>query len=84
VIGRLLDLSHISWQTCVADLLSDHMRGACSGAALSSVVSGGRQLQQVHAVMWAHCGGGGLAEGVQDADGVGLDAHLPRGICDKG
>ena len=24
VIGRLLDLSHISWRTCVADLLSDH------------------------------------------------------------
>ena len=25
VIGRLLDLSHVSWRTCVADLLADHM-----------------------------------------------------------
>jgi len=24
VIGRLLDLSHVSWRTCVADQLSDH------------------------------------------------------------
>jgi hypothetical protein len=24
VIGRLLDLSHVSWRTCVADLLADH------------------------------------------------------------
>jgi hypothetical protein len=24
VIGRLLDLSHISWRTYVADLLADH------------------------------------------------------------
>jgi len=27
VIGRLLDLSHISWRTCVADLLANHMMG---------------------------------------------------------
>lgn len=26
VIGRPLDLSHISWRTCVADLLTDHIR----------------------------------------------------------
>jgi len=26
VIGTLLDLSHIRWRTCVADLLSDHTR----------------------------------------------------------
>jgi hypothetical protein len=25
VIGRLLDLSHISWRTCVADQLTDHI-----------------------------------------------------------
>jgi hypothetical protein len=25
VIGRHLDLSHVSWRTCVADLLADHM-----------------------------------------------------------
>ena len=25
VVGRLLDLSHISWRTCVADLLADHI-----------------------------------------------------------
>jgi len=24
VDGRLLDLSHISWRACVADLLADH------------------------------------------------------------
>ena len=24
VIGKLLDLSHVSWRTCVADLLADH------------------------------------------------------------
>jgi hypothetical protein len=28
VIGRLLDLSHISWRTCVADQLADHKIGA--------------------------------------------------------
>ncbi len=26
VVGRLLDLLHISWRTSVADQLSDHMR----------------------------------------------------------
>ena len=25
VIGRLLDVSHVSWRTCVADLLADHI-----------------------------------------------------------
>ena len=24
MIGRLLDLSHVSWRTCVADPLADH------------------------------------------------------------
>jgi len=28
VIGGLLDLSHISWRTCVADQLSDHRPAA--------------------------------------------------------
>jgi hypothetical protein len=49
-----------------------HKLGACSGAVASSTASGGRQLQQVHAVMRAHGCGSGLEEGVQDADGVGL------------
>src|SRR5262245_45287725 len=26
VTGRLLDLSHICWRTCVADLLADHKK----------------------------------------------------------
>jgi hypothetical protein len=28
VIGILLDLSHVSWRTCVADQLADHNQGA--------------------------------------------------------
>jgi hypothetical protein len=34
VIGRLLDLLHISWQTCAAHQLSDH-KMATDGHALS-------------------------------------------------
>jgi len=32
VTGRLLDLSHVSWRTCVADLLADHMHLAAQVA----------------------------------------------------
>jgi hypothetical protein len=38
VIGRLLDLSHVSWRTCVADLLADHKR-TNAGAELCLVPS---------------------------------------------
>jgi hypothetical protein len=31
VTGGLLDLSHISWRTCVADLLADHIAPAGPG-----------------------------------------------------
>jgi hypothetical protein len=35
VIGRLLDLSHVSWRTYVADLLTDHK---CGGGAVCCAV----------------------------------------------
>ena len=38
VIGRLLDLSHISWRTCVADLLTDHSIGGIGGICAAPCV----------------------------------------------
>ena len=67
-----LDVSQISWRTCVAHLPTEDKLGWLLWSRCVLVVSGARQLQQVHAVMGAHGCGGGLAEGVQDADGVGL------------
>ena len=40
MIGRLLDLSHVSWQTCVADLLADHRGPAAELAEMLQFLSG--------------------------------------------
>ena len=37
VIGRLLDLSHVSWRTCVADLLADHSEPSTRARTASPV-----------------------------------------------
>ena len=47
VIGRLLDLSHVSWRTCIADLLADHGRVWCAWCPRDSPARCG-QVSLVH------------------------------------